>query len=57
MICSESEEAVAGFQKLIEALARLSFTTEVRNGDNCSVLVFVKAEANERFNNEVYRSR
>jgi len=29
---------------------------EVRNGDNCSVLVFVKVEG-KRLNNEVYRSR
>ncbi|MCJ1243176.1 hypothetical protein MMC30_000373 [Trapelia coarctata] len=50
-------EATAGFEKLIQALARLGLTTEVRNGDNCSVLVFVKAEADKRFRNEVYRSR
>ena len=49
--------AARQFQKLIQALAQLGFTIEVRNGDNCSLLVFVKAEADKKFNNEVYRSR
>ncbi|MCJ1281356.1 hypothetical protein MMC26_000675 [Xylographa opegraphella] len=49
--------AARQFQKLIQALAQLGFTLEVRNGDNCSLLVFVKADNDKRFNNEVYRSR
>ena len=30
---------------------------EVRNGDKCSVLVFVKIGSDKRLNDEVYRSR
>lgn len=50
-------EAQAGFEKLIRALARLGLTIEVRSGDNCCLLVLVRANNDRRFNNVVYRSR
>ena len=53
----DKSKAAAEFEKLIQALARLGLTLEVRNGENCSLLVFVKANNDRRFNNEVYRSR
>ena len=56
-ISADKSKAAAGFEKLVLALARLGLKLEVRNGDNCSLLVFVKANADKRFNNEVYRSR
>ncbi|MCJ1334982.1 hypothetical protein MMC09_000248 [Bachmanniomyces sp. S44760] len=49
-------EAQAEFEKLIQALARVGLTIEVRNGGDCSVLILVKADS-QQFNNEVYRSR
>ena len=50
-------QAKAGLEKLIQALARLGLQVNIRNGDNCSLLVFVKATDDKRFNNEVYKSR
>lgn len=50
-------EAIAGFQQLIKALARVGLATEVRNGDNCSVLVFVKAADEKKFASVIYRTR
>ena len=41
----------------MQVLARLGLFIEVRNGDNCSVLVLVKAGNDKRFNDIVYRSR
>ncbi|KAK4697776.1 anoctamin-10, partial [Lecanoromycetidae sp. Uapishka_2] len=51
------EEASASFQNLVQALARVGLAVEVRNGENCSLLVFVKVATDERLNNAVYRSR
>ena len=50
-------EAATGFQSLVQALARVGLAIEVRNGENCSLLVFVKVASDERLNNAVYRSR
>lgn len=50
-------EASRCFQDLVQALARVGLATEVRNGENCSLLVFVKVASDERLNNAVYRSR
>lgn len=50
-------EASGGFQDLVQALARVGLAIEVRNGENCSLLVFVKIATDERLNNAVYRSR
>ena len=43
--------------KLIEALNDVGLATEVRNGDNCAVLVFVKVASDNHLKAEVYRSR
>lgn len=50
-------EAVSSFRKLIEALASVGLTTEVRNGDNHSLLVFVKMATQDHLQSEVFRSR
>ncbi|KAL8945152.1 MAG: hypothetical protein Q9211_000304 [Gyalolechia sp. 1 TL-2023] len=54
---TSSVEARDGFTLLMQALARVGLATEVRNGDNCSLLVFVKVGSQKRFASEVYRSR
>jgi anoctamin-10 len=43
--------------KLIEALNNVGLSTEVRYGDNCSLLVFVKVASDRHLQEEVYRSR
>ncbi|KAL9130230.1 MAG: hypothetical protein Q9217_001523 [Psora testacea] len=50
-------EARRGFENLVQALARVGLAIEVRNGQNSSLLVFVKAGSDKRLNNAVYRSR
>ena len=50
-------EALRSFRDLVQALAKVGLAIEVRNGENCSLLVFVKVASNERLNNAVYRSR
>ena len=54
---TDKAEASADFKKLVQALARVGLTTEVRNGENLALLVFVKVASDERLNNAVYRSR
>ncbi|RDL31391.1 Plasma membrane stress response protein-like protein [Venustampulla echinocandica] len=54
---TSKSQAVAQFTKLIEALSDAGLATEVRNGDNGAVLVFVKAASETRLRAEVYRSR
>lgn len=43
--------------KLIQALNNVGLETEVRNGDNCAVLIFVKIASDKHLKAEVYRSR
>ncbi|CAF9925164.1 MAG: hypothetical protein ALECFALPRED_002914 [Alectoria fallacina] len=50
-------EASRNFQDLVQALARVGLAIEVRNGENCSLLIFVKVTSDDRLNNAVYRSR
>ncbi|KAL8641623.1 MAG: hypothetical protein Q9228_001596 [Teloschistes exilis] len=50
-------EARDKFAALMQALAGVGLATEVRNGDNCSLLVFIKVGSEKRFAQEVYRSR
>jgi len=50
-------EAEAQFVKLIEALNDVGLATEVRNGDNCGVLIFIKVASQTHLKAEVYRSR
>ena len=53
----DKTEAAKSFEKLVQALARVGLSTEVRNGGNCSLLIFVKTATDERLNKAVYRSR
>lgn len=50
-------EAQQGLQSLLQALARVGLAIEVRNGDNCSLLIFVKVASDKILSHEVYRSR
>ncbi|TVY84096.1 Uncharacterized protein LSUE1_G001428 [Lachnellula suecica] len=50
-------EAEAQFVKLVQALNDVGLATEVRNGDNSSVLIFVKIASDRHLKAEVYRSR
>jgi anoctamin-10 len=54
---SAKPQAEAQFVKLIQALNDVGLSTEVRNGDNCAVLVFVKIASDRHLKAEVYRSR
>jgi hypothetical protein len=49
--------ATEQFKKLIRALANAGLQTEVRNGDESSLLVFVRAADEKIFGDMVYRSR
>ncbi|EXJ92814.1 hypothetical protein A1O3_01368 [Capronia epimyces CBS 606.96] len=49
--------ATAQFQKLIRTLTETGLTTEVRRGDETSLLVFVRISDEKIFSNVVYRSR
>ena len=55
--CPEKAQAEAQFVKLIESLNDVGLATEVRKGDNCAVLIFVKVASNRHLKAEVYRSR
>lgn len=50
-------EAFDGFKKLMRALSRVGLATEVRNGDSCCLLIFVKVGSEKHFAQAVYRSR
>ena len=51
------KDASRSFENLVQALARVGLAIQVRNGENCSLLVFVKVVSDDRLNNAVYRSR
>ncbi|KAK6948401.1 hypothetical protein Daesc_010167 [Daldinia eschscholtzii] len=53
----DKAEAAAGFTQLIEALTRVGLATEVRYGDNDSLLVFVKVASEKHLTNHIYRER
>lgn len=53
----DQAKAEARFTKLIQNLASVGLATEVRTGDNCAVLIFIKAAQEKHLNAEVYRSR
>ena len=57
MMVTDKSEAVKGFERLLQALARVGLLTEVRNGGNHSLLIFVKIASDDRLNHAVYRSR
>lgn len=56
-IVLDKPEAQQGLQSLLQALAQVGLAIEVRNGDNCSLLVFVKVASDKILSHEVYRSR
>lgn len=56
MVCLDKAEAAQGFEKLVRALTQVGLQTEVRNGGEESVLVFVKA-SDQRTKSVVFRSR
>jgi anoctamin-10 len=53
----DKEQGIEQFKKLIRVLAETGLTTEVRRGDETSLLVFVKAADENIFAQVVYRSR
>ncbi len=53
----DKKNAVSKFQNLIRALADVGLETEVRNGEDSTLLVFVKAADENVFSDVVYRSR
>ena len=57
LILTAKTDASRNLEDLVQALARVGFAIEVRNGENCSLLLFVKVASDERLNNAVYRSR
>ncbi len=53
----DKNKAISKFQNLIRALADAGLETEVRNGEDATLLVFVKAADEKIFSDVVYRSR
>ncbi|KAF2733124.1 DUF590-domain-containing protein [Polyplosphaeria fusca] len=54
---TDKSAAVNKFEQLVEALASVGLQTEVRNGENDSVLIFTRVASDEHLFGEVYRSR
>ncbi|KAF2863880.1 DUF590-domain-containing protein [Piedraia hortae CBS 480.64] len=54
---TEKEKAAARFQELVQRLSSVGLATEVRNGKEHSVLVFVRVASAQHMYAEVYRSR
>ncbi|KAI9690003.1 MAG: hypothetical protein M1822_009885 [Bathelium mastoideum] len=50
-------KATEEFEKLIQALASVGLATEVRNGNEQSVLIFTRVASEQHLFGEVYRSR
>lgn len=53
---SDRPQAIEQLEKLLQALAQVGLQVEVRQGDESSLLVFVKA-SEKRLKRAVYRSR
>ncbi|KAI5866782.1 DUF590-domain-containing protein [Durotheca rogersii] len=56
-IPKDGAEAEAGFIQLVEALSRAGLATEVRSGDDSSLLVFVKVASEKLLASHIYRER
>ncbi|CAJ2512348.1 Uu.00g053630.m01.CDS01 [Anthostomella pinea] len=56
-IAADKAQTEAGFTQLIEALTKVGLASEVRNGDESSVLVFVKVASDKYLNTHIYRER
>jgi len=54
---TDKAKAAAQFEKLCQALANVGLQTEARNGENQSLLLFVRVASDEHLFGEVYRSR
>ncbi|KAI9731101.1 MAG: hypothetical protein M1818_007958 [Claussenomyces sp. TS43310] len=54
---TQQAKAEAQFSKLIQSLYDVGLKTEVRNGDNCTVLVFVRVASDRHLNSQAYRAR
>lgn len=53
---ADRSQAIEQLEKLLQALAQVGLQVEVRQGDESSLLVFVKA-SEKRLKQAVYRSR
>lgn len=53
----DKNTALSQFEKLITTLSNVGLATEVRNGEDSSVLVFCKVASEEHLYGEIYRSR
>ncbi|KAI1821534.1 DUF590-domain-containing protein [Xylaria intraflava] len=56
-IAPDKAEAEARFSQLIEALTRVGLAVEVRHGDECSLMVFVKVASNQYLASHIYQER
>ncbi|KAI1119402.1 DUF590-domain-containing protein [Nemania sp. NC0429] len=56
-IASDRAEAEAGFVQLIEALTKVGLASEVRRGDDTSLLVFVKVASHQYLASQIYQER
>lgn len=54
---ADKANAAAGFERLCQKLSAVGLATEVRNGDQNSVLLFLQVASEEHMFAEVYRSR
>lgn len=53
----DKSQAEAQFVKLVQTLDAVGLATEVRNGESCALLIFVKIASEKHLQAEVYRSR
>ncbi|KAK5128538.1 hypothetical protein LTR85_003209 [Meristemomyces frigidus] len=53
----DKAKATARFEELVQRLASVGLATEVRNGENHSLLVFARVASEEHMYGEIYRSR
>ncbi|KAH0543695.1 hypothetical protein FGG08_002011 [Glutinoglossum americanum] len=57
LAAADKGKAEAQFEKLVRLLANVGLDLEVRDGDDCSVLIFTKIVSERHLLGEVYRSR
>ena len=53
----DKDASLAKFEELVRALSSVGLATEVRNGEDNSVLVFCRVASKDHLFGEVYRSR
>ena len=54
---TDKDEAEAAFSRLIEELKDIGLSTQVRTGDNSSLLIFIKAASEKCLRSDIYRAR